>query len=280
LLLEQTDHMSIPIAWEVPVTESLTYLATSPMKGALEFFKYLFLRLGLLSMACQALSLFVRSSSLTDSSLDLKPGISPSYSKKEALANSIPPKDYIPDIEIMPLATSAMDDLEEHKRLFSKIGVFSFLTTLVQPKSRGTVRLASSNPLDKPKVDFGFLSNPDDFTTARKAIRLALKLGDAMKSKRFPLIRPIVVPEVEKGDEAIDSFIRRRARTAYHYACTCRMAPENDAAPGVVDDELRVHGVQGLRVCDASVFPRIISSHLQAPVAMMAERLADMIKKS
>lgn len=267
------------MAWEVPITASLTHLATSPLKGALEFFKYIFFRTGMLSMPIQVLSLFVRSSSL-DNEASVFIGDGPSKLAERSDDTSVPrPQVCLPDIELMPLATSAMDDLEEHKAHFSKIGLFSLLTTLLRPKSRGTVRLGSSNPRDRPKVDFGFLSDPADFEMARKAVRLALKLGDTMKEQGFPLLRGIAVPKSEKADEELDKFIRHRARTTYHYSSTCRMAPEFDTqAPGVVDDSLRVHGIQNLRVCDASIFPQIITSHLQAPVVMVAEKCASMIK--
>ena len=125
------------------------------------------------------------------------------------------------------------------------------------------------------------MRDPADFTLARKAVRLAIKLGDAMKAQGFPILRGITAPKSEKDDEEIDKLIRHRARTTYHYSSTCRMAPEMDAhSPGVVDDSLRVYGVSNLRVCDASVFPQIITSHLQAPVVMVAEKCADMIKTS
>ncbi|KAL9027156.1 MAG: hypothetical protein Q9196_004283 [Gyalolechia fulgens] len=167
---ELCDHVAIPVAWEVPVTASLTYLATSPLKGALEFLKYIFRRRGILSMPIQVLSLFVRNSSIDDETAAL------------VTATDDHDKFRLPDLEIMPLATSAMDDLEEHKRHFSKIGVFSLLSTLLRPESRGTVRLASSNPFDRPKVDLNLLNEPMDLKMARKAVRLALNLGNAMKT--------------------------------------------------------------------------------------------------
>jgi choline dehydrogenase-like flavoprotein len=84
------------------------------------------------------------------------------------------------------------------------------------------------------------------------------------------------VPE-SASDEALDGFIKRDVDTVYHYSSTCRMAPENDM--GVVDDELRVHGVRNLSIADASVFPSILACHLQAPVVMVGERCADFLKK-
>jgi choline dehydrogenase-like flavoprotein len=192
----------------------------------------------------------------------------------------------IPDIELMPTAINTIDDTDEHWRLYSKLGLCSILATAVQPKSRGTVRLASSDPHDRPKVDFGFLSNPADYTVLRKAIKLSLTMIEAMRATGFPMIRGVTFPEekyqkdVENGNtEEMDKFIRHRARPTFHFSCTCRMASEDDPqAPGVVDDKLRVYGVSNLRVCDTSVFPQIISSHLQAPAVMIAERCADFIQ--
>lgn len=271
--------MAIPVAWEVPITASLTHLATSPLKGALEFFKYIFFRSGILSMPILGLSLFVRGSSLDEVTSNFIKEVSLGYPKEGDDKSAQQIHMGLSDIEIMPLATSAMDDLEEHKRLFSKIGVFSLLTCLLRPKSRGTVRLASSNPRDRPKVDLGLLSDPADFAMARKAVRLALRLGDSIRAQGFELLRGVAVPESEEADQGMDRFIRHRARTTYHYSSTCRMASELDArAPGVVDDSLRVYGISNLRVCDTSVFPQIITSHLQAPTAMVAEKCADMIK--
>ncbi|KAL9077854.1 MAG: hypothetical protein Q9157_003231 [Trypethelium eluteriae] len=278
---ELWDHVSVPVTWEVPVVESVTYIATSPLKGALEFFKYLLTRTGVLSFPFQVASLFVRSSSLDDQTSEFTPGIPSKPPDPGDGASVLRNHDHLPDIEIMPLATSAVDDLEEHKARFAKIGVFSFLATLLRPKSRGTVRLRSVDPLDRPKVELGFMADAEDIALARKAIRLSLRLGDEMKAQGFPLIRGITAPESTANDAELDALIKSRARTTYHYSSTCRMAPEIDPlAPGVVDDALRVHGIPNLRVCDASIFPHIISTHLQAPVVMVAEKCADMIKES
>ena len=225
------------------------------------------------------LSLFVHSSSLEREGSNFLGDMPTKVAEKKGDPTAAPRSEArLPDIELMPLATSAMDDLEEHKAHFSKIGVFSLLAALLQPKSRGTIRLRSSNPRDRPKVDFGFLSDPADFAMARRAVCLALKLGDTMSAQGFPLLRGISIPK-SKDREEIDKFIRHRARTTYHLSSTCRMAPEFDRqSPGVVDDSLLVHGIQNLRVCDASVFPQIPATHLQAPVVMMAEKCSSMLK--
>lgn len=221
-------------------------------------------------MPVQMLSLFVRDASLNEETANLVPGMMDDDGSKIRL----------PDIEIMPLATSAMDDSDEYKQHFSKIGVFSILAALLRPKSRGTVRLGSSNPHDQPKVDLDLLGDPMEFALARKAVRLAVKLGDMMKAQGFPLLRGVSVPDSVDSREDMDRFIRHRAMTTYHYSSSCRMASENDTeAPGVVDDSLRVHGTSNLRVCDASVFPQITACHLTAPVVMVAEKCASMIKE-
>ncbi|KAJ8059540.1 hypothetical protein OCU04_011196 [Sclerotinia nivalis] len=204
----------------------------------------------------------------------------------ETFLKSSDPQSLIPDIELMPLSTSAMDNFDEpeFKNIFSKAPIFCVLATMLRPKSRGTVRLASDNPHDKPKVDFGILSDASDYSIARSAVRLSLSIGDRMKVVGFPLLRNITFPAEKQeldvrnnNTEEMDKFIRHRIRTTFHYASTCRMAPENDANPGVVDDELRVYGNEGLRVCDTSIFPQIVSGHLQAPVVMVAEKCADLI---
>jgi len=263
----------------VPQNASLHRLAASPLRGAFEFLKYILFRSGILSVPIQLLSLFVGGSSLDDDTSRFIGDSSPKFAEK---GNDITVQKAgvgLPDIEIMSIATSAIDDLEEHKRSFAKIGIFTLLACLLQPKSRGTVRLASSNPHDRPRVDLGLLHDPADFAMARKAVRLALRLGDAIRARGFPLLRGVAVPVSEQESEGLDDFIRQRTRTTYHYSSTCRMASEFDArAPGVVDDTLRVHGISNLRVCDASVFPQIIASHLQAPVAMVAEKCASMIQ--
>ncbi|KAF4620148.1 hypothetical protein G7Y89_g14673 [Cudoniella acicularis] len=185
---ELTDHIGIPVAWETPVSESLTVVTASLiLKGGLEFLKYLFFGHG------------------------PKPHINVDETTP-AVPIVYNPQEHLADIEIMPLPTSAMDNLEEHKRLFSKIGVLSLLIILLQSKSRGSVRLASSNPHDRPKIDLGILSNPEDYKIARLAVRLALSLGASMKASGFSLLRNLTFDEEEKDDEGVDKFIRERIR--------------------------------------------------------------------
>ncbi|KAF7864108.1 hypothetical protein EAF04_007073 [Stromatinia cepivora] len=286
-----TDHPSIPVAWEVPIEESITRVVVSPLKAVVELGKYLLFGTGIMSFPSQTLSFFIRSKSLNEDATGPLIKQFPSSDTPESAKTKIEnihftnSEDLIPDIELMPLPTSAMDDMEERQSSFSKIGIFCILATICNPQSRGSVRLTSSSPHSFPAVDFGILSHPNDLIIARRAVHLALSFGKTMLSSGFPLLRPITFLsenqnlDIENGNqEQMDRFIRHRVRNTFHYASTCRMGSESDEeAPGVVDGELRVHGVRGVRIADTSVFPRIVSHHPMAPAVMVAERCADFI---
>lgn len=176
----------------------------------------------------------------------------------------------LPDIELMPIPYKAYECPPIDKRT----GVISYLCVLLRPQSKGTVRLRSLDARERPDCDLAFLSDPRDIVTLRKAIRLALAMGRKLREIGYPA-RDFVRPQSE-SDEDVDAHIRKNIHTTYHYTSSCRMAPE--AELGVVDDQLRVHGVAGLRIADSSIFPTIPASHLQAAAAMLGERCADFLK--
>jgi choline dehydrogenase len=142
-----------------------------------------------------------------------------------------------------------------------------------RPISRGTVTLASSDPLERPLLDFNYLSDPDDVRCAIAGVRWNLKI---LYAKAFDDIRGAEVApgEWNRSDADLESFVRRTASTTWHPAGTCKMG--NDKA-AVVDSQLRVHGIDALRVVDASIMPTIVSGNTNAPVIMIAEKAADMI---
>jgi choline dehydrogenase len=144
----------------------------------------------------------------------------------------------------------------------------------LRPRSKGRVRLASANPEDAPAVRFNYLA--DDFDTgelveAVKATRelVAQRAFDAFRGRELA-----PGPEIT-ADSDIEAWVRATTTTDYHPSCTCRMGGDDRA---VVDAEMRVHGIAGLRVVDASVMPQIISGNLNAPVQMIAERAADFMR--
>jgi choline dehydrogenase len=145
----------------------------------------------------------------------------------------------------------------------------------MRSKSRGWVRLSSANPLDKPRILFNYLSEPDDWTEMRACVRLTREI---FSQKAFDRYRGREIqPGVEvQTDEQIDAFIRAKIESAYHPSCSCKMGAAQDQM-AVVDSEMRVFGLEGLRVCDSSVMPSITTGNLNAPTIMLAEKAADHI---
>ncbi|MFQ5774909.1 MAG: choline dehydrogenase [Kiloniellaceae bacterium] len=145
-----------------------------------------------------------------------------------------------------------------------------------KPKSRGSVRIGSADPHDKPRVLFNYLEHEDDRAGFRACIRLTREIiaQPAMDPYRGPEIQP---GEEITSDEAIDAWIRANAESAYHPSCTCRMGAADDPM-AVLDPACRVRGIERLRVVDSSVFPTITNGNLNAPTIMVAEKAADMIR--
>ncbi len=145
---------------------------------------------------------------------------------------------------------------------------------LVAPRSRGWVRLRSTDPSDKPRILTNSLEHPDDVQSMIAGMRLAQKIAgtDPLKRKVIKALKP---GDDLETDEDYHAHLRSRVELIYHPVGTCRIGKDDDA---VVDPELRVHGLDGLRVCDASVFPIIPGGNTNAPVIAVAERAADLIK--
>ncbi len=142
-----------------------------------------------------------------------------------------------------------------------------------KPKSRGSVTLGSADPGEKPKLMFNYLSEEEDVLAFRRALRITREIfaQPAFDRWRGPELLP--GPAVESDDE-IDAWVAQHAETAYHPSCTC---PMGLGAGGVLDPELRVHGVERLRVADSSVMPEITNGNLNAPTIMIGEKAADLI---
>ncbi|XLP06193.1 choline dehydrogenase [Alteromonas marina] len=142
-----------------------------------------------------------------------------------------------------------------------------------KPKSRGSVTIQSADPTVPPKILFNYLQHQDDIEGFRACVRLTREIiaQSAFDDFRDGEIQP---GEHIQTDEEIDSFVREAVESAYHPSCSCKMG-EDDMA--VVDSKTNVHGIEGLRVVDSSIFPTIPNGNLNAPTIMVAEKAADMI---
>jgi choline dehydrogenase len=143
---------------------------------------------------------------------------------------------------------------------------------LVQPRSRGTVRLASADPTDAPILDPGYLSESADLDVLIEGLEMIREI------MAQPSIARHVKLEIEFGPsfkgQALRDEVLNRATTVYHPVGSCRMGVDDLA---VVDPQLRVRGVEGLRVADASIMPTIISGNTNAPSIMIGEKCAELI---
>lgn len=152
---------------------------------------------------------------------------------------------------------------------------FGCRVALLRPESTGTITLSSADPAAKPRITPNFLTSEQDRDTLREGLRIL------RRTMNQPSMAPHIIEENAPGlaaqdDEALDAFIRATSVTVHHPAGTCRMGGVEDSRR-VVDGQLRVAGVEGLRVVDASVMPDLVGGNINAVVMMIAEKAADMM---
>lgn len=143
----------------------------------------------------------------------------------------------------------------------------------LRPKARGTVRLRSSNPADMPLVDPNFLGHPDDLKTSVEGVKISREIFSQSSLSKY--VRKIRFPDDNVKSQAdFEAYARQYGRTSYHPTCTCKMGIDEMA---VVDPQLKVHGIDGLRLCDSSIMPSLIGSNTNAPTIMIGEKASDLI---
>ncbi|KAH0950022.1 hypothetical protein HN011_000820 [Eciton burchellii] len=164
-----------------------------------------------------------------------------------------------------------------------KAETWSILPLLLQPKSTGFIRLKSKNPLAQPDINPNYFTHKEDIDVLIEAIRLALKVSNTNAFQRFGS-KPHMIRMPGCHMYPFDTYeywecaIRHFTFTIYHPTSTCKMGPRSDPT-AVVDPRLRVYGVKGLRVVDASIMPKIVNGNPNAPIIMIAEKTSDIIKE-
>lgn len=176
----------------------------------------------------------------------------------------------IPDLQLH----FVVGKLVNHGRTTTTGHGYSCHVCLLRPKSRGSVRLASADPLAAPLIDPAFLTERDDMERLIRGFKLMRNILSQAALARFGA-RELPASAAAHSDAQIEDFIRNHADTIYHPVGSCRMGP---GTMDVVDAQLRVHGLQGLRVVDASVMPGLVGGNTNAPVIMMAEKAAALIR--
>jgi choline dehydrogenase len=234
------DHLAGAVRFACSVPISL-YNYMSPVAGSIALARYLLFRTGPLASAGMEAVAFLKS------------------------------RPDLPEPDLKFLFALAL--YQNNGREFIRRHGFFAHINVVRPASRGRISLASADPLAAPVIDPNFLAAESDLAGLRAGIRMAREIF------RQPAFAPFRDEEIAPGpavstDEELDAHIRAHAEADYHSVGTCRMGADPDA---VVDSRLRVHGLDGLRVVDASVMPTLVGGNTNMPVIMVAEKAADLI---
>jgi len=237
------DHVDVVLVYDAP---QLTELFGLSVKGALKMVRGIFewrrQRSGMLTTNFAEAGGFIRSQA----------------------------SEAIPDLQLH----FVVGKLVNHGRTTTTGHGYSCHVCLLRPKSRGSVRLASADPLAAPLIDPAFLAERDDMDRLIRGFKLMRSILSQPALARFGA-RELPASAAARSDAQIEDFIRNHADTIYHPVGSCRMGP---GTMDVVDAQLRVHGLQGLRVVDASVMPGLVGGNTNAPVIMMAEKAAALIR--
>jgi choline dehydrogenase len=235
------DHLQVRVVMRCSQPITLNDIVNSPVRKILTGLRYAAFRTGPLTIAAGTSGAFFKTN----------------------------PRLATPDIQVhfLPFSTDKMGE-----KLHSFSG-FSASVCQLRPESRGSLRIRSADPAAPPEIRVNYLSTETDRTANVEGLKILRKILQA------PALSPYVAEEVDPGakvvsDEALLSYCRARGSTIYHPTSTCRMGKD---ALAVVDQRLRLRGIDGLRVVDASVMPDLVSGNTNAAVIMIAEKASDMI---
>lgn len=235
------DHLAAALILEMSNTESYGISWRTLPRAVVNLFEYALFRSGPLSSNVFECNAFVK----TQPGLD-RPDIQVVFQAARRNKNLFP----------FPLG---------HGFAISIVGLY--------PKSRGHIRLASANPLAAPLIDANLLGDPADVGPLLRGLQIARRVAAAKSFSRYEAVEVQPGPAVQTEEGLVD-YIRRGASTVHHPCSSCRMGPDSSS---VVDAQLRVHGIQSLRIADASVFPGIVGGNTNAAVVMIAEKCVDLM---
>ncbi|MNJ30907.1 Oxygen-dependent choline dehydrogenase [compost metagenome] len=237
------DHLQLRLIYQVTQARTLNQVANS-LWGKLGMgLRYLYDRSGPLAMAPSQLGAFVRSG------------------PEQASANL--------QYHVQPLS------LERFGEPLHRFPAFTASVCNLRPASRGRIDIRSANPDDAPLIDPNYLSDPEDLRVAAQAIRLTRKIVRAPALAAFSPREYLPGPDLQ-SEEQLHEAAGQIGTTIFHPVGTCRMG---NGPLDVVDDQLRVHGVPGLRIADASIMPQIVSGNTCSPTLMIAEKAAQLIRQ-
>jgi choline dehydrogenase/4-pyridoxate dehydrogenase len=214
------------------------------------------------------------------------PALAQAYFRGEGIASDLPtgrlaflksrPDVALPDVELIFNAApmTAYPYLAPFRRAYADI--YSCRAVVLRPESRGRVELMSADPQKPPRIRQNFLAADNDWKTLRAGLRMVREVCRQSPMQGF-MAREIAPGDGATSDADLDAHIRQNSITVHHPLGTCKMGAATDRM-AVVDPQLRVHGTEGLRVVDGAVMPDLVGAHINAPIIMIAEKAADLIR--
>lgn len=267
-----SDHHTFPIFVDVAIQDTFHQMANSTFHALRHFLLFTLFGSGWLKSSLDRV-IYLNTEHVDPEKMTIR---------GDELALPSSTVDEIPNVEIIIIPANSRPDLHPNNTSVT------FQTCLNQPFSTGSVKINSTNPSAHPTICLGILSDPRDLEVARVALRFSLRLAEEFSERSgYPHASGLVggpgPSDSSRGwqeytNEELDEYIKMHIGTSYHLTSSCRMGKESQG--GVVDDELRVHGLKNVRIADASILPNVPSAHPMAAVYMIAERCAAFVKET